>query len=315
MVISGDGPTCRPITLQQRAARRRWVERQMDWQIMGVSTSMWKGSLFIDYLFQFPSVWTDGSGNTFCEWIDNNLWSTPAYMPTTWVPASTQIGRCYPSLANSRSIGIPVLEQRANEYKQSSFYVTEQILDPAVLTTAPGIVNSGTFRGLCPSSQIGVLRSLAMITPFMNSLPARNAFIQTNNCIRGVYTTWYTAYAANAPPNTVPSAATFIQEYDAWVKSIVSGIQGAVTSQMSTLLPLYNGGDDTAVNVKLSTNAVISAWSKLNPPVPAGTGWTPTNNLNTGIGSALISVTSVGTADLRTLAANVPQINWLNSLP
>ncbi|KAJ7021249.1 hypothetical protein C8F04DRAFT_973044 [Mycena alexandri] len=30
-------------------------------------------SRFIDYLHQFPEVWTDGSNNSFCEWVDNNL--------------------------------------------------------------------------------------------------------------------------------------------------------------------------------------------------------------------------------------------------
>ncbi|KAJ7779316.1 hypothetical protein DFH07DRAFT_794677 [Mycena maculata] len=274
-------------------------------------------SLFIDYLAQFPDVWTDGSGNNFCQWINNNLWNSPNYMPAGWTPVSTQIGFCYPSLANSRSVGIPVLEQRTNEYKQSAFYVTEQTLDPGVLTTASGIINTVTFRNSCPTAQIGILRSLAMITPFMNSLPARNAFIQTNTCIRNIYNTWYPAYlGAAATPNNLPTAAEFLEAYDAWVKNIVSGIQGAVTAQMNSLLPLYNGGDDTGVDVKLSTNAVISAWSKLSPPVPAGTAWAPTNNLNTAVGSAnLISVQSVATADLRTLVANVPAISWLNQLP
>ncbi|KAJ6503714.1 hypothetical protein C8R45DRAFT_818053, partial [Mycena sanguinolenta] len=70
-------------------------------------------SLFIDYLQQFPEVWTDGSNNTFCQWINNNLWEVPAYMPAGSTPVINQIGACYPSLANSRSAGIPVLEQRA----------------------------------------------------------------------------------------------------------------------------------------------------------------------------------------------------------
>ncbi|KAJ7465727.1 glycosyl hydrolases family 18-domain-containing protein [Mycena latifolia] len=30
-------------------------------------------SLFIDYLHQFPEVWTDGSGDDFCKWVDHNL--------------------------------------------------------------------------------------------------------------------------------------------------------------------------------------------------------------------------------------------------
>ncbi|KAJ6484674.1 hypothetical protein C8R45DRAFT_1214705 [Mycena sanguinolenta] len=273
-------------------------------------------SRFIDYLFQFPEVWTDGSGDDFCHWIDNNLWKVPAYMPTGSSPVADQIGLCYPSLANSRAVGIPALEQLANVYKQRAFYVTQQLLDPGVLTKVSLIVDTDNFDKECPTNQIATLRSLAMITPFMNSLPARDAFMQTNNCIRGVYQTWYTAYKANAAVNTVPSAAEFISEYNAWVKRIVQGIQPAITARMATLIPDYNDGDTTAVNVKLSTNAVLSTWSKLSPSVPAGTAWTPTNNLNTAMSNAnLISIQSVAAADLQALKNSVPAISWAANLP
>ncbi|KAF7373855.1 Chitin-binding type-1 domain-containing protein [Mycena sanguinolenta] len=295
-------------------------------------------SLFIDYLHQFSDVWTDGSGDSFCQWIDNNLWSVPAYMPAGSTPVATQIGKCYPSLANSRAAGIPVLEQRANEYKQSAFYVTQQSLDQAVLTTAPGIVSSDTFRNQCPTAQVATLRSLAMITPFMNSLPARNQFLQTHNCIGGVYQIWYTAYEAAATARgvtTLPTAAMFVAEYNSWVRQIVMGIQGAVTLQMNTLIPLFNGGNSVGVDVKLSTNSVLSAWAKLNPPVAANVAWAPTNNQassllcknsrteitilkNTAMTSAnLISITNVAPADLTTLRnkSRVPAINWVAMLP
>ncbi|KAJ7762137.1 hypothetical protein B0H16DRAFT_1455758 [Mycena metata] len=215
-------------------------------------------SLFIDYLHQFPEVWTDGSNNSFCEWVNNNLWEVPAYMPVGSRPVIEQIGLCYPSLANSRSAGIPVLEQIANVYKNSAFYVTEKILDPGILTVASGIVKEDDFKGDCPTAQVAALRTLAMITPFMN--------------------TWYTAYAANTP-NAVPAPAIFVGEYNSWVKQIVEGVQNAVTSQMDTLIPLYNNGDTRAVAVKLSTNPVLSVWAKLTPRVPAGTPWVPTTNL------------------------------------
>ncbi|KAJ7614509.1 hypothetical protein FB45DRAFT_842418 [Roridomyces roridus] len=73
-------------------------------------------SLFIDYLKQFPNVWTDGSGDNFCDWVSHNLsvfFLHPSYMPAGTMPVSTQIGNCYPSRQNSLSAGIPVLEQRA----------------------------------------------------------------------------------------------------------------------------------------------------------------------------------------------------------
>ncbi|KAF8164160.1 hypothetical protein K438DRAFT_1984862 [Mycena galopus ATCC 62051] len=263
-------------------------------------------SLFIDYMGQFPVVWDDGSGDDFCDWATNNLWTVPAYMPANSAPVINQIGLCYPSQANSAQVGIPVLEQRTNEYKQSAFYVTEQDLDPTALTTAPGIVNTGTFRNSCPTAQVGILRSLAMITPFMNSLPARTQFLRINTCIRGVYSTWYTAYLAAHPTvNTLLSVAEFLSEYDSWIRQLVSGMQGAAVAQMNTLIPLYNGGDNTAVDIKLSTNAVLSTWAKLNPPVAAATAWAPTNNLNTAFGGGpnLISIQSVSTADLQALAA------------
>ncbi|KAJ6492287.1 hypothetical protein C8R45DRAFT_990838 [Mycena sanguinolenta] len=262
-------------------------------------------SLFIDYLQQFPEVWTDGSGNSFCQWVNNNLWEVPGYMPAGSTPVINQIGACYPSLANSRSAGIPVLEQRANEYKQSAFYVTEQTLDPGVLTAAPGIINPTTFKKQCPTLQIATLRSLAQ---------AKNAFTQTNDCIRG---TWYTRYRGQAGIlNTVPSVAQFMSAYNNWVKEIVQGIQPAITSQMATLIPLYNGGDDTAVDVKLSTNYVLSVWANQSPAVPAGTDWTPSNNRNSAVSNGnLISVKSVATSDLNALKNGVPAISWASSLP
>ncbi|KAJ6503743.1 hypothetical protein C8R45DRAFT_571472 [Mycena sanguinolenta] len=238
-------------------------------------------------------------------------------MPAGSTAVINQIGACYPSLANSRSAGIPVLEQRANEYKQSAFYVTEQTLDPGVLTAAPGIISTTTFKKQCPTLQIATLRSLAQVPSFMNTLVAKTAFTQTNDCIRGVYNTWYTRYQGQAGiPNTVPSVATFISAYNSWVKQIVQGIQPAITSQMATLIPLYNGGDDTAVDVKLSTNYVLSVWANQSPAVPASAAWTPPNNKNTAVSNAnLISVKSVATADLNALKNGVPAISWASSLP
>ncbi|KAJ6503678.1 hypothetical protein C8R45DRAFT_1209318 [Mycena sanguinolenta] len=257
-------------------------------------------SLFIDYLEQSPEVWTDGSNNTFCQWVDNNLWNVPAYMPVGSIPVINKIGLCYPSLANSRSAGMPVLEQRANEYKQSAFYVKEQALDPGHLTAAPGIVNARTFKKQCPSLQVATLRSLAQVPSFMNSV-----------------VTWYTRYQGQAGiPNTVPTAAEFISEYNSWVKQIVQGIQPAIVEQMATLIPMYNGGVTTPVDVKLSTNYVLSVWANQNPAVPAGTAWTPPNNLNTGLTNArLISVQSIGPTDLNTLKNGVPAIGWAANLP
>ncbi|KAJ6484663.1 hypothetical protein C8R45DRAFT_1214695 [Mycena sanguinolenta] len=270
-------------------------------------------SLFIDYLAQFPDVWDDGS-DRFCLWAEDNLWNVPSYMPAGSTPVVDQIGKCYPSIANSKTVGIPVLEQRANEYKQSAFYVTQQSLDPGTLTVAPGIVNSATFTGSCPSLQVSTLRSLAMITPFMDSVPAKDQFLQTNNCIRDVYRTWYTAYEANGPVAGVPNVTVFIGTYNSWVKDIVQGIQPAIVEQMETLIKLYNGKDTTAVDVKLSTNSVLSTWAKVTPPVPAGTAWTPPGNLNTAV-TNLISIEPVKTSDLTTLMNNAPVISWGAMLP
>ncbi|KAJ6475524.1 hypothetical protein C8R45DRAFT_935163 [Mycena sanguinolenta] len=67
-------------------------------------------------------------------------------------------------------------------------------------------------------------------------------------------TTWYTAYkAAPSTSSEVLSVADFISTYNSWVKDIVSGIQGPITSQMDTLIRLYNNKDTTAVDVKLSS--------------------------------------------------------------
>ncbi|KAJ7636708.1 hypothetical protein FB45DRAFT_1056011 [Roridomyces roridus] len=204
-------------------------------------------SLFIDYLQQFENVWTDGSGDDFCHWVLHNLFTTPAYSSGT-KPVNEQIGDCYPSQANSKSAGIPVLEQRANEYKQSAIYFPEFAQDSA-LSKTPGIISTSTFTGDCPTAQVATLRALAVITPFMNSLVAQNAFTRNHDCIRGVYQTWFTEYKVNsigvAPAGGIPTVTEFIDEYNSWVKTIVQGIQPAVVAEMGRLIPLFKGNAQT----------------------------------------------------------------------
>ncbi|KAJ7272222.1 hypothetical protein C8J57DRAFT_1507070 [Mycena rebaudengoi] len=298
-------------------------------------------SLFIDYLHQYAGVFWGKDGDLlteFCPWVNENLWNTPSYMPSGTKPVIAQIGVCYPSLANSKSVGIPVLEQRANEYKQSAFYVTQQRLDPSLsesigstkVSAVPFIADfltksqlSAKFRGKTPTEQIATLRSLAMITSFMDTDAVKDAFKQTNDCIRGVYEacpnhTWYTAYEVEATKKSIKVATRdeFINTYDSWVRAIVKGIKDAVTSQMDTLILLYNGGNANAVDVKLSTNSVIYTWADLNPAVPAGTAWAPTNNQNTATNNAnIVSVASVARSHLETLRKDVPDISWADSLP
>ncbi|KAJ7606327.1 hypothetical protein FB45DRAFT_1139846 [Roridomyces roridus] len=260
-------------------------------------------SLFIDYLQQFSNVWTDGSGDDFCHWVLHNLFTTPAYMPAGTMPVSTELGNCYPSQANSKSAGIPVPEQRANEYKQSAIYFPEVAQDSALaLNKKPGIISTVTFEGSCPTAQVATLRALAAITPFMNSLVAQNAFTRNHDCIRGVYQTWFTAYKANsigvAQAGAIPTVTEFIDEYNSWVKTIVQGMQPAIVAEMGRLIPLFTGNAQT--DVKLSTNPVLSNWANLSPAVPASMSWQPNNNLNTAIGD-IVGIDTVTMADLTTL--------------
>ncbi|KAJ6483100.1 hypothetical protein C8R45DRAFT_931729 [Mycena sanguinolenta] len=316
-------------------------------------------SLFIDYLHQFEDVWKDGTGNSFCQWINksgyrsgsmpntneshSNLWTVPPYMPAGSTPVADQIGKCYPSRANSGAVGIPVLEQMANVYKQSAFYVTQQSLDQGTLTTAPGIVNSDTFMAQCPSLQVSTLRSLAMITrsltstsvsAFMNSLPARDQFLQTNNCIRAIYQACYIKTRSGRQGANLPPVADFVGLYNSWcmllqkvsyslcyllpvrVRDVVAGIQGAIQSKMDTLIPLFNGVNIAAVDVKLSTNPVLSAWAKLNPPVPVNVAWALNNNQAKHCNSQCqFDFDNKCRSGLTALRNNVPAINWIPMLP
>ncbi|KAF7349677.1 Chitin-binding type-1 domain-containing protein [Mycena sanguinolenta] len=146
-------------------------------------------------------------------------------MPAGSAAVASQIGQCYLSLANSRTVGIPVLEQRANEHKQSALYVAEQTLDQGRLD----------------------------------------------------YGFWYHQFK-------------HISAYNAWVKDILKGIQGAITSQMDTLIPFA------------FPNSVLLTWANLDPAVPANKDWTPDNNKNTAMSNAnLISIKSVATADLKAM--------------
>ncbi|KAF7296724.1 Chitin-binding type-1 domain-containing protein [Mycena chlorophos] len=149
---------------------------------------------------------------------------------------------------------------------------------------------------------------------FLNTRDARNAFKQTNKCVRGVWDKWYPHYLA-ANPNTGISAPEFMKLYNDWVKAIISGVQDAVTSTMDTLIPLYNKGLDTGVKVKLSTSPVLSVWANTNPPVPADAPWTPPNNLNTASNANLISIMEVAKSDLETMRGNVPNVDWISELP
>ncbi|KAJ7641877.1 hypothetical protein FB45DRAFT_862956 [Roridomyces roridus] len=204
---------------------------------------------------------------------------------------------------------------------------------------------SGTFTNSCPTTQVATLRALAAITPaapaFMNTMVAEDAFIRNHDCIRGVYQANSAGKAEtphnphhgknfkvppggptdhqvrgdgiNASPLTnIPGVTEFISAYNSWVKTIVQGIQPAVVAEMDRLILLFSG--DANTNVKLSTNAILSTWAKLDPPVPASMPWQPANNLNTATGN-IVGIKAVTMADLTTLRNSVPAISWANSLP
>lgn len=196
---------------------------------------------FIDFLQKSTGLWRNAAGtNGWCTWVNNNLQTTPAYMPAGQT-VFDQIGTCYPNNQNPQPM--PVMEQVANVIKNKGLFAGE-----AALINANSIpVRSATsFPKYCATKQISIMRAAAGVTSFMNDFAVKNFFLAQNQCIKNVWTTWYALYAASnvdAPSKGNFNMATL---YNTWIFHVVNGVQPFLTSQLQTLAASFNAPGGTA---------------------------------------------------------------------
>jgi hypothetical protein len=132
----------------------------------------------------------------------------PAYNPAGFGGQSlfNMLGTCYPS--NARGTPMAIYEQvmishfsasssltsfqDANVMKRVAFYAMERVLNQ--LPKAIPLRSEASFKKYCPKKQIAVLRAAAGIPSFLNEYEISSIFIDMNNCVRGLWSQWATAY-------------------------------------------------------------------------------------------------------------------------
>ena len=158
-----------------------------------------------------------------------------------------QIGTCYPNNQNPRPM--PVMEQVANVIKNKGLFAGEAAL---INEASIAVRNPGRFANYCATKQISVMRAAAGVTSFMNDFAVKTFFLNQNQCIRNVWTTWYALYAASNVD--APSKGNFNigSLYNTWVFHVVNGVQPFLTTQLQTLAAGFNTGGTGTATASLS---------------------------------------------------------------
>ncbi|KAJ7807344.1 hypothetical protein B0H14DRAFT_3091266 [Mycena olivaceomarginata] len=263
-------------------------------------------SLFIDYLILQTDLWQNAANDAeFCAWVEANLVGVPAYNPAGFGGQSlfNMLGTCYPS--NARGTPMAIYEQDANVMKRVAFYAMERVLNQ--LPKAIPLRSEASFKKYCPKKQIAVLRAAAGIPSFLNEYEISSIFIDMNNCVRGLWSQWATAYrtsnvdAPNRANVNVPNL------YDNWMYQVVSNVPTFVRSEVQRLILLYNKGQTTAATVDLSWPILLD---RVTFTRDSGTENTQTD------ASVYETGVAVTRADLTAQIFNqIEDINWLNFLP
>ncbi|KAJ7811300.1 hypothetical protein B0H14DRAFT_3479844 [Mycena olivaceomarginata] len=192
-------------------------------------------SLFIDYLILQTDLCQNAADDAeFCAWVEANLVGVLAYNPAGFGGQSlfNMLGTCYPS--NARGTPMAIYEQDANIMKRIAFYAMERVLNQ--LLRAIPLQSEASFKKYCPKKQITI----------------SSIFIDMNNCMRGLWSQWATAYrtlnvdAPNRANVNVPNL------YDNWTYQVVLNVPTFVRSEVQRLVLPYNKGQTTAATVALS---------------------------------------------------------------
>ncbi|KAJ7062137.1 hypothetical protein C8F01DRAFT_1368794 [Mycena amicta] len=207
-------------------------------------------ALFVDFLQNSPSLWTNGAGtNTWCSWVTANLLTRPTYRPAAWGTNSVfaRLAKCYPG--NAAGSSMVVMEQDANVMKNTAVAFRAKAL--LGLGTDPLRTND-RFTGYCPQKQIAVLRAAAGITSFLNDDVVKEIFINQNTCIRTVWSEWQTAYRASNVDAPFRNNVDVVALYNNWIIQVMNNVAPFIRDQIRALILLYNGGQPGAATVDLS---------------------------------------------------------------
>ena len=158
-----------------------------------------------------------------------------------------QIGTCYPNNQNPQPM--PVMEQVANVIKNKGLFSGE-----AALMNAQSIPvrRQPQFSRYCATKQISVMRAAAGVTSFMNDFAVKNFFLDQNQCIKSVWTTWYALYAASNVDAPLKGNFNIASLYNTWVFHVVNGVQPFLTAQLQTLAASFNAGPTGTATASLS---------------------------------------------------------------
>ncbi|KAJ7257772.1 hypothetical protein C8J57DRAFT_1516652 [Mycena rebaudengoi] len=246
-------------------------------------------ALFVDYLQQSTALWQNDDGTqSWCNWVRQNLQSSPAYFPAPSV--FSRLSACYPS--NDNGTPMPVTEQVANVAKNLAMYNTERQIN--LLTRQKPLRDPGEFQLKCPTAQgvrvefssqmvcltfapICRLRGASGVIDYMNEVPIRQMFLTGNTCIRNVWDTWQQAYRAAANVDAPDRANVEVTHlYDNWIHDIVAGMAPWLKDEIQNLIRLVLPDPST---ISLSFNVLLDNQALTNPAgAPVGSNAPYTQN-------------------------------------
>ncbi|KAJ6601544.1 hypothetical protein B0H10DRAFT_2440958 [Mycena sp. CBHHK59/15] len=191
---------------------------------------------FVDYLEQSTELWQNAAGTAnWCNWVSENLQSSPAYFPA-------------PSVANVA--------------KNLAMYNTERQLNQ--LTRIKPLRDPDEFMPKCPTAQVSVyVASRRERCHYMNAVPIRQLFLTGNTCIRNVWDTWQQVYRAAANVDAPDRANVEVTDlYDSWIHDIVAGMAPWLKDEIQNLIRLVVPDPST---ISLSFNVLLDNQALTNP--------------------------------------------------
>ncbi|KAG6818290.1 hypothetical protein H0H93_006247, partial [Arthromyces matolae] len=236
-------------------------------------------ALFVDYLAQFPDLWQNAAKKQqFCNWVSENLIAATTYYPGVEVfPNPTvfgDIGQCYPG-GTSGGNAMVILEQQSNTFKNTLLYYQEAKLNNL---GSQVLMDGKEFSNYCSTTQVAKLRAAAAVPSYMND---------------------YTVSPNRANIN-VPDL------YDNWISTVVNGMVPFLRSEITRLIPLYNGGETTATDIDLSYAILLDNANILNR-----------NGQPMDTGTAPFTVDRPVTRQdlINNILNQIPDISWASTLP
>lgn len=264
-------------------------------------------ALFVDYLAQFPALWQNTAGNKqYCDWVNENLVDPTTYFPGVEVyPPPTvfsDIGQCYPG-GNQGGNAMVILEQQSNTFKNTLMYDGERQLNNL---GAQVLMDSTEFSSYCAATQVAKLRAAAGVASYMNDYTVQQNFLLNNACIRNIWQEWSATYLASNVDAPNKATVNVPNLYDNWISTVVNGMVPFLRSEITRLIPLYNNGLTTAVDIDLSFAILLDNANILNR-----------NGQQMDTGGAPLTVNRPTTQQdvIDYILNDIPDITWASTLP